>query len=188
VAGLRLRRTATGFEVGVTRGFDGTLALREPSWAEGFSVRVNGEPAAAPAGTGFRRLRRAFRAGDRIVGSFDHRLQLVRPDGREMPLLALGEEPVRAALYCGPFLVGVDEAIDPLFFSEPWPGNVVTLPADLAPSSDSRGRPRLAASYEHDGYRGSEGVTLRAMGEKPADDQRTFAVWLNYRSATPRSS
>jgi hypothetical protein len=186
-AGLRLRRTASGFEVAVTRGFDGALALREPSWAEGFSVRVNGEAVPVPAGNGLRRLRRAFRAGDRIEGSFTRRVRLVRPDGRETPLSGLGEEPVRGALYCGPFLVGVDEGLDPLFFSEPWPGNVVTLPANLTPSGGPAGWPRLAAAYEHDGYRGSEAVTLRAMGEKPADDQRTFAVWLNYRRAA-RSS
>jgi hypothetical protein len=55
---------------------------------------------------------------------------------------------------------------------------VITLPiARVAPPRGGR----LQASYEHDGYRGSAPVTLRAMGEKPADDQRTFGVWLNCR-------
>jgi len=186
--GLRLRRTAGGFEVVMSRAFDGTLALRDPSWAEGFSIRVNGEPEQVPSEGGFRRLRRSFRAGDRVEAAFAHRLRLVRPNGVETPLSDLGPEPVRAALYCGPFLLGVEEALDPLFFSEPWPANVIALSAGLALRPGPAGWPRLAAAYEHEGYRGSEPVTLRAMGEKPADDQRTFAVWLNYRSATPRSS
>jgi len=187
-AALSLRRTEAGFEAAVTRGFDGALAVREPSWAEGFAIRVNGAPAPAPAAGGFRRLRRTFRAGDRIDGSFTPRLRLVRPDGTGIPLSALGAEPVRAALYCGPFLMGMDESLDPLFFSEPWPGNVVTLSPGATPDCGAGRRLRVAASYEHEGYRGGETATLRAMGEKPADDQRTFAAWLNYRRATPRSS
>jgi DUF1680 family protein len=179
-AGLRLRRNARGFEATFTRAFDGVLALREPSWADGYAVLVNGAPQPGAAQDGFRCLRRAFAAGDRVEVAFVPRLRLVRPDRSELPLAQLGGEPVRAALFCGPFLMGVDEAIDPLFFGEPWPGNVITLPiARVAPP----GGGRLQASYEHDGYRGSEPVTLRAMGEKPADDQRTFGVWLNYRRA-----
>ena len=149
---------------------------------------MNGEPGKVSSEGGFRRLRRSFRVGDRVEATFAHRLRLVRPDGIETPLSDLGPEPVRAALYCGPFLLGVEEGLDPLFFSEPWPGNVIALSAGLALRPGPAGWPRLPATYEHDGYRGSEPVTLRAMGEKPADDQRTLAVWLNYRSATPRSS
>ncbi len=182
-AGIRLRRSAEGFEATFTRGFDGVLAVREPAWAEGFALRVNGEAQTGATEAGFRRLRRAFEAGDRVTGTLAYRGRLVRPDGSEVGLARLGREPLRAALYCGPYLMGVDEAIDPLFFGEPWPGNVISLPAGLACRPDSRGRSRLAAAYEHEGYRGSAELTLRSMGEKPADDQRTFAVWLNYRRA-----
>jgi hypothetical protein len=181
--GIRLRRSADGFEAVFTREFDGVLAVREPSWAEGHVLRVNGGARPAPAEAGFSRLRGAFEAGDRVAGTFAHRVRLVRPDGSELDPSRLGQDPLRAALYCGPWLMGVDEALDPLFFGEPWPGNVISLPAGLAWRPDAHGRSRLAATYEHEGYRGSEGLTLRAMGEKPADDQRTFAVWLNYRRA-----
>ena len=78
--GSTLRRTPSGFEAVVTGGFDGTLSVREPAWTDGLALRVNGEAAAAPAEHGYRRLRRAFRAGDRVEGAFTHRLRLVRPD------------------------------------------------------------------------------------------------------------
>ncbi|HXK08388.1 MAG TPA: beta-L-arabinofuranosidase domain-containing protein [Vicinamibacteria bacterium] len=185
-AALRLRRTPDGFQALVTRAFDGVVAVRHPSWADGYSIRVGGEAAPTASEGGFCRLRRTFRAGDRIDGFFGNRLRLVRPDGSETA--PPGVTPVRAALYCGPFLMGVDEGLDPLFFSEPWPGNVATLPAGGTLPRDAAGRVRIPVRYEHEGYRGSEVATLRAMGEKPADDQRTFAVWLSYRSATPRSS
>ena len=90
---------------------------------------------------------------------------------------------MRAALYCGPWLVVADEQIDPVFFGEPWPGNVVTLPRDLAPRATAEGRVRLGATYEHDGFRGSLPTELRPMGETPADEQKTIAFWLNYRRA-----
>ena len=90
---------------------------------------------------------------------------------------------MRAALYCGPWLVVADEQIDPVFFGEPWPGNVVTLPRDLAPRAVAGGRVRLAVTYEHDGFRGSLPTELRPMGETPADEQKTIAFWLNYRRA-----
>ena len=131
-AGLRLRRTPRGAEATFTRGFEGVLAVREPSWAERYSLSVNGRPEAAPSEGGYRRVRRAFAAGDRVEVTFVPRLRLVRPDRTELPLARLGGDPVRAALYCGPHLMGVDEAIDPLFFGEPWPGNVITLPIALA--------------------------------------------------------
>jgi hypothetical protein len=90
---------------------------------------------------------------------------------------------VRAALYCGPWLVVADEQIDPVFFGEPWPANVVTLLRDLAPRATTDGRIRLAVTYEHDGFRGKLPTELRPMGETPADEQKTIAFWLNYRRA-----
>ncbi len=67
------------------------------------------------------------------------------PKGEEIPLGRPGHpSPCGAALYCGPWLVVADEQIDPVFFGEPWPGNVVTLPRDLAPRATAEGRVRLA--------------------------------------------
>lgn len=179
--GLRLRRAAGGCEAVFGGAFDGVLAVREPAWADGYALRVNGEPQVGVPQAGYRLLRRSFAAGDRVDVALVPRLRLVRPDGASLRPDQLGSEPVRAALRCGPHLMGVDEAIDPLFFSEPWPGNVVALPSGLRPTWERSGSPRLSARYEHEGYRGSQPLALRAMGEKPADDQRTLAIWLNYR-------
>jgi DUF1680 family protein len=182
-AGLRVRRAPLGLAVEITSGFEGSLAVREPSWAEGPSLAWNGKPRAANRTGGFLRLEGRFAAGDRIEARLAPRLRLVGSKGEEIPLASLGSDPVRAALYCGPWLVVADEQMDPVFFGEPWPGNVVTLPRDLTPRATSGSRVRLGVTYEHDGFRGSLPTELRPMGETPADEQKTIAFWLNYRRA-----
>ena len=182
-AALSVRRAPSGLACEVTRPFEGALVVREPSWADSPSLSRNGAPAAAKRESGFLHLEGRFAAGDRIEASLAPRLRLLTPKGEEMPLASLGADPVRAALYCGPWLVVADEQIDPIFFGEPWPGNVVTLPRDLAPRAVAGGRVRLGVTYEHDGFRGSLPTELRPMGERPADEQKTIAFWLNYRRA-----
>jgi hypothetical protein len=182
-AGLSVRRTPLGLTVEVTRAFEGVLAVREPSWADGPSLRRNGRPPATKREGGFLQVEGRFAAGERIEATLVPRLRLLSPKGEEIPLASLGSDPVRAALYCGPWLVVADEQIDSIFFGEPWPGNVVTLPRDLAPRAVAGGRVRLGVTYEHDGFRGSLPTELRPMGETPADEQKTIAFWLNYRRA-----
>ncbi len=182
-AGLSLRRTLCGLTGRVTSAFEGVLAVREPSWAENAAFVWNGEPQAVRREGGFLRLEGRFAAGDRVDVHLAPRLRLLTAKGEEIPLSGLGSEPVQAALYCGPWLVVADEQIDPVFFGEPWPGNVVTLPRDLAPRAAAGRHLRLAVSYEHDGFRGSLPTELRPMGETPADEQKTIAFWLNYRRA-----
>jgi hypothetical protein len=182
-AALRVRRTPLGLACEVTSGFDGVLAVREPSWADDPSISRNGAAAAAKREGGFLRIEGRFAAGERVEAHLVPRLRVLTPKGEEMPVSDLGSDPVRAALYCGPWLLVADEQIDPIFFGEPWPGNVVTLPRDLAPRAGGDGRLRLAVTYEHEGFRGSLPTQLRPMGETPADEQKTIAFWLNYRQA-----
>jgi hypothetical protein len=182
-AGLSVRRTPLGLTCQVTSAFEGVLAVREPSWAQDPSLAWNGKASAAKRDGGFLRLEGRFAAGDQIEARLPPRLRLVTSKGEEIPLARLGSEPLRSALYCGPWLVVADEQIDPVFFGEPWPGNVVTLSRDLAPRAAAGGRLRLAVTYEHEGFRGTLPAELRPMGETPVDEQKTIAFWLNYRRA-----
>jgi DUF1680 family protein len=181
--GLRVRRTPLGLTCEFTRPYAGALAVREPSWADGPSLARNGGSPATKRDGGFLRLEGRFAAGDRVDVRLPPRLRLLTPRGDEIPLQRLGPDPVRAALYCGPWLAVADEQIEPAFFGEPWPGNVVTLPPDLAPRPAPGNRLRLAVTYEHEGFRASLPTELRPMGETPADEQKTIAFWLNYRRA-----
>jgi hypothetical protein len=182
-AGLRVRRSPLGLSCEVTRAFEGVIAVREPSWADGPSLRRNGRAPETKREGGFLHVEGRFVAGEHVEARLAPRLRLLTPKGEEIALSALGADPMRAALYCGPWLVVADEQADPVFFGEPWPGNAVTLPRDLAPHADAAGRLRLPVTYEHEGFPGSLATQLRPMGETPADEQKTIAFWLNYRRA-----
>ena len=125
---LTVRRTPFGVECRFARRFDGTLEFRQPSWASRTSLSLNARPLEAPAEGGFLRVQRAFAEGETIPARFDYRLRYLGPDECEVePARSGSEAPAQAALYCGPWLMVVDEAIDRYFFGEPWPENVVTL-------------------------------------------------------------
>jgi len=178
---MSLRRTPFGVECRMLRRFDGTLALRQPSWARRVDLTLNGRGVAAVGEIGALRLTRAFAVGDTVAARFGYRLRLLAHDGRELEAAQLGKQPVRAALYCGPWLMAADEQLDPYFFGEPWSDNVVSLPADAVPVASRAGRVHLSLTYEHSGFRGTLPLTLRPIGETPADEQKTLAWSLNYR-------
>jgi hypothetical protein len=180
-AAVSVRRTPFGLDCRVARPFDGTLAVRRPSWAESVACSLGGRRVEAPVSDGFHRVARRFAAGDTLSVRFDYRLRLIGPGGRELGPEQLDARPLRASLFCGPWLMAVHEQADPYFFGEPWPDNVVSLPARPAPAASRAGRVHVAATYEHGGFAGSMPVTLRPMGEKPADEQKTIAWNLNYR-------
>ncbi len=180
-AAVSLRRTPFGVECRFLRPFDGTLALRRPSWARRLDLDLNQRRMEAPGSDDALRLTRAFAAGDTVAVRFTYRLRLLTPDGRELEPGQLGPTPVRAALYCGPWLMAADEQLDPYFFGEPWPDNVVSLPADVSAVASKAGHVHLPVTYEHSGFRGTLPLTLRPIGETPADEQKTLAWSLNYR-------
>jgi DUF1680 family protein len=181
LAALTVRRTPFGVECRLARPFEGTLALRQPSWSSRTDLSLNGRPLEAPAEGGFHRVQRRFAKGDTIAARFEYRMRYLAPDGRDVEPARSGQTPTQAALYCGPWLMAVDEAIDRYFFGEPWPDNVVDLPEKAVPAASKSGRVRLTARYEHSGFRGTMPVTLRPVGETPADEQKTLAWVLNYR-------
>ena len=179
-AGLAVRRSRFALTIEVTRAFEGALAVRAPSWAEAPSL--SGPGRAGRRDGDVLRIDGRFAAGDRFEARLAPRLRLVTPRGEDLPLATLGADPVHASLFCGPWLLVADEQLDPMFFGEPWPANVVGLPRDLAPREEE-GRLRLDVAYEHDGFRGTHPLRLRPMGETPADEQKTIAFGLNYRRA-----
>jgi DUF1680 family protein len=157
------------------------LALRQPSWSRPLVLTLNGKPIEAKAAGGYAQVERVWQAGDKIEVRFPCLLRLVLRDGRVVPPKALGPEAVDAALHWGPWLLGVDEHDDALFFGEPWEDNLIFLPE--SPSVGSLRRlPQLDVSYTHGGFPGVEHVTLRPISEMSRHEQAIFAVWLRYRA------
>lgn len=165
------------------------LALRQPSWSGPLALTLNGKPIEAKAAGGYAQVERVWQAGDRIEADFPCLLRLVLRDGRVLSPGALGTQPVEAALHWGPWLMGVDEHDDALFFGEPWEDNLIFLPESpsIGPLRRLAGRPtalpQLTVSYTHGGFPGIEHAALRPISEMARHEQAIFAVWLRYRAA-----
>jgi DUF1680 family protein len=96
-----------------------TIALRKPAWAASAGLRVNGRAVAAEAdGFGYVRVRRIWRAGDRL--SLDLPLDL-RAE-------ATPDDPHMVALFRGPLVLAAD--LGPAKADAPYDGPVPALVAD----------------------------------------------------------
>jgi hypothetical protein len=186
---VALSTEATGFGVKVRfdRRFDGTLALRVPSWAEAARLFRGGTPAEAAVEEGYLRPTGPFAALETVEAVLTPRVRVRTRDGREVSPGELPSEPIRGAVLVGPYLMAVAEEHSPDFFGEPWSGsqgdrpdgNVIRLETSAASGLVSGRWPRLSATYDHAGFRGRHPVTLHALGTRPARDQQIHAVWLN---------
>ena len=163
------------------------LSVRRPSWAASTLVRFGGTLIPRPAGpyVGFHR---PWRAGETLELVFEHALRLETREGR-----AIGSDPrpvdKDALLFVGPWLMAVDDASDPAFFSEPWVDeNTVLLPSSLGAAETTEGSGPLAdparhlrVQYLHGGFPGTYPLTLRPLSEATGRAPGTVATWLRYR-------
>lgn len=182
-ASFRLRRSAASATIEFDQPFPGRLRVRLPQWSAATTVVRNGQRVDVLAVGSFAEVGRNFSAGERVDVNFTYRTHFLTPDLQAKKTVPLNERPRRAAIYCGPYLMAADEEMDPYFFGEPWSGNVVSLPKTVAPILDVHGQLRLPVTYEHEGFPGRLMTSLRPISEKPSNDQRTLAIWLNCRCA-----
>jgi uncharacterized protein len=75
-----------------------TLTLRIPAWSEHTEARVNGQP--LPVTPGYAKIRRTWRAGDRVTLAFDMRPKVVELNGQ-------------VALQRGPLVLALDNRLTP---------------------------------------------------------------------------
>ena len=155
------------------------LAVRQPAWSGPLTLAVDGRPCRATMADGYLSPGIGLRAGSTLTVSFTPRLRLIGRNGRAVQPVAT--EPVEAALFIGPWLMGVGGADDPAFFGEPWGGNAVDLPPSPAVQYDA-GQPTLPARYRHDGYAEPQTTRLRWVGGAHRNTEGAFAVWLRYRA------
>jgi DUF1680 family protein len=179
-------RSRLSVEVGRTAGGPRTISLRRPPWATTPTLLVDGIP--EPPGDGNTlTVRRTFVRGSRVEMVLDHRVLFETRDRQTLEAPPEGD----ALLFIGPWLYAVDDALEPLFFSEPWMGeSVVRLHAPLGlpalqppPQLFADPSRRLAASYSHGGFAGEQRLVLRPISEQAGNAPGAVATWLRYRSA-----
>ena len=162
------------------------VAVRRPAWAEEVKVTLNGNAIETSEEDGYLILDNPLHTGDRAEISFDLERRIVKRNGTALSLDQLSDKPVEGALYCGPWLLGVDEADNPQFFGEPWVENQVLLPPQAkggAASTDPLVVPaaHMSCQYVHDGFPGKHPLALRPISERTTHGPVTFAAWLKCR-------
>ena len=176
--------------ISIDRAPDAGIALRirKPSWASAMSLSSKGNPVAAHEEAGCLIPEKALLQGDRLDVSMELAARLLLRDGSTRTLAQLTDEYTEAALFYGPWLLGVNESDDPLFFGEPWIDNVVALPETLQGASANTGpltipRAHITCDYVHGGYPDPQQVTLQPLSEGTRHEPAAQAVWLRYRKA-----
>jgi hypothetical protein len=137
---------------------------------------------------GYLTLERIWEGNDVIEVDWNYAVRLVKQDGAVVRQ-ALTENPVKGALFYGPWLLGVNEELDPYFHGEPWRENVIWLPASIerpkapvGPEGDPRivEDAHLVVNYRHGGFPDPCTVTLRPVSEQTPYRQPMVTTWLNF--------
>jgi len=84
------------------------LRIRVPEWATAVNLSLAGQKLAAPLQDGYLRAARAWKAGDVVTVTYALQARVVKRDGGR-----------QAAIFHGPWLLGVDIAASPAYFDEP---------------------------------------------------------------------
>ncbi len=194
---LSLKRDPSGvgqfvFRVAVDKapGEARPIAVRVPAWAEAMTLKLNGKPVEAAEEGGYMTVNRAWKAGDLLEAEVRCAVRLRPRDGKTLALADLGGEPVEAAVFVGPWLMGVDAALDPMFHGEPFARNTLLLPdtldkAEAGPEASQDGVVRPLAvpgmhwsvAYKHEGFPDLCRVVLRPIAEQTAHAQTTVSYW-----------
>ncbi len=181
-----------------------TLCLRQPDWARPLSIRLNGREIPVERQSGFVSIRRTWHAGDDLIATLPHSVRLETRDGRMLRPEDMGDEPVEAALFYGPYLLAVHEADQPLFFRRPWmfPGknaSTIELPENwertrLPDAASNRPEDQVLCpvafrlAYTHGGWPNESQVVFRPLSWSTAvPQQEVIAVWTHFRR-TPRTA
>ncbi len=137
------------------------------------------------------------KAGQKDSNSIDiqpvYALRLMDRDGKfHLPGDFAMDTPKEAAIFYGPWLMGVDAAISPMFHGEPYDNNVLLLPeaktltqqisfGDI--SSPLLAGPRVDLMYMHGGFSDPCFVSLRSVAEQSTHEQTTVSFWHQVKQA-----
>jgi hypothetical protein len=168
------------------------IALRVPAWCEGAGVAVNGTPQAAAPSEGYFRLRRRWRAGDRIDLDLPLRLrsEATVDDSR---VIALLHGPLVLAADLGPVEAHYDGPAPVLVGGDPLAGFVPVEPrlgryrtGGIGPSEDLEFAPFFAQrhrrtavyfrSFDEAGWAAEQAALAAAEAQRRALDSRTVDI------------
>ena len=156
-----------------------TLQVRMPEWAADLAIFEGGKKLAPAERAGYVSIARVWKAGDALTLRYTLRTRVVS-DPKHAGMVAV---------FCGPWLLGVDEATSPAFFDEPYTENSVRLASGdvkLEPATPASARPftipmaHFRLNFYPGGYPMQPATALlHPIAEATASpDQDQWAFWL----------
>ena len=132
-------------------------------------------------------MQRIWKAGDTMEIRLRCNLRFVARDNSAIRIKDLGEDAIQeAAIFYGPWLLGVNAHTNPMFHGEPYGDNVLLISEKeaLKPSvfyeaeaDPLANGPKLKLPYEHGGFPGTYSVILERVGEQATHPQTTVSYW-----------
>jgi hypothetical protein len=113
-------------------------------------------------------------------------LRLLDRNGEMILIEQLSSEvPKDAAIFYGPWLMGVDAQFNPMFHGEPWEGNILQIPnmdvlahqITFETGTSLLSGPHIRLNYTHGGFSDPCQVTLRPVSEQTTHEQTTVSYW-----------
>ncbi len=101
------------------------------------------------------------------------------------------DKPKDAAIFFGPWLMGIDAAFNPMYHGEPM-DNTLLLPNEKGlagkitfgdPNTPLLSGPRIELAYIHSGFSDLGKVMLRPLSEQSTHEQSTVSFWHNVKQA-----
>jgi len=171
---------------------DASLSIRKPLWADDMKLAVNNTPVGAKARAGYVTIKRTWTKNDTVDVYFDYALRFRTKTGQVLKLEELPEGDTEAAVFFGPWLLGVDGAFDHYFHGEPWDTNVLLVSTAPKPASQVEqafevnnplivSDAHLVFEYQHGGFPDHGTVILRPLSEHATHLQSMHTVWLTFR-------
>jgi DUF1680 family protein len=162
-----------------TDGKEHTLLIREPAWSRGITVKVNGAAVESQSADGYRKVSKPWKDGDTIEVAYGMRTRIVRD-----------QKTGRVAFFHGPWLLGIDAAMNPDYFNEPFrtnalevrpaaDGSVALTPDPGAADPFAIPVARFRVPYRHGGYPMLQSyAVLRPVAEQTGVRAVPWEWWL----------
>lgn len=140
-----------------------SLKLRIPDWSEFTALKVNGKAILIKPGSKYAALNKPVKRGDMITIGFKYAVRIKTKNG--LVGLSSIKTVVKGNLLYGPYLLGVDDKIDPIFTAEP-NNNTIYMKTIQNGSVRIPGADRyLTAFYKHGGYPSYMPTIIRPVSE-----------------------
>lgn len=181
---LQIRKAGATYHVDVQPKMNEsvTIAIRIPTWATATHYWLNGSLVESQPEAGYFLITRHWQPADTLTLQFDYRLCLLNEQFAEVPMTAIGNEPMKVAIFYGPYLLVADDQADPTFVAEPLWENILYLnslrPANFEANSSAVAEAYHRIAYKHQGFPGVFETTLRPMSEIGWGHRGFVMAWL----------